>query len=534
MNNIMKKVIVVLIISLLSFNFSVNAQNTDDKQKNMNIKNELILSLSIGKGDGKVAYSDYVIDSERFGPESFAIFDKAIYFLDSVENQIEIFGFDSKHIKTIELPDEESFYDMEVVSSDEIVLLNYKGEVITINSLGDILGKVRIDLKHESDINYQTLYKSRNNEIKVKDINRKNEYNINSKEKNNQVDGIKIIANECDSLNQTFNHNNKIIKIKYKHSAGLTYPLKSINDREILFFEEEVLLGKGIYTEGRVSKYNTGIRTSMALLEPVLDDETIPNKYIYCTDNGEVYQMVCKKENINIYKLVFTDYERTKIDDKLENEVFDKLNNSLSNNILGTYTTREEIAELALFQAGTLYDWSWEFDYDIHVSPNNDYCTPPKHLDQSSESGIVTGIPYKWGGFDTMNIFLDKLENGKTAGDINDSSVTSYTTGIDCSGYVARSYRFSFKLGTSTIPSYFDSTTYSDLLTGEIANRNGYHVFIFGYYETENGQNVGCTTLECTTDGNINATKPWVRSLREMNLYTPMKLKENYYKNFDY
>lgn len=321
MINIMKKIIVILIISLLSFNFSVNAQNVDDKQKEIDMKNELILSLSIGKGDGKVAYSDYAIDSERFGPESFAIFNKAIYFLDSVENQIEIFGFDSKHIKTIELPDEESFYDMEVVSSDEIVLLNYKGEVITINSLGDILGKVRIDLKHESDINYQTLYKSRNNEIKVIDMNRKNEYNINSKEKNNQIDGIKIIANECDGLKQTFNYNNKTIKIKYKYSAGLTYPLKAINDREILFFEEEVLLGKGVYTEGRVSKYNRGIRTSMALLEPVLDDETIPNKYIYCTDNGEVYQIVCKKEQINIYKLVFTDYERTNIDDKLENEV---------------------------------------------------------------------------------------------------------------------------------------------------------------------------------------------------------------------
>lgn len=295
--------------------------NTDDNENSSEVKNKLVLSLPVAKGDGKIAYSNYAVDSERFGPESFAVLDKDIYFLDSVENQVEVFDFDSKHIKTIELPDGISFYDMEVLNSDKIVLLSYDGEVITINSSGDIIQKAEVALTRETDIKYKILYKDRKGEIKIKDIIRENEYVIKSKKTNNKIDDIEYISSESDNLTQTFKHKNNVIRINYKYSAGLTYPLKTINNKESVFFEEELILGRKIYSEGRISKYIKGKRDSMALLEPVIDDETVPNKYVYCTDNGEVYQMVCKKDRVDIYKLVFTDYDRTNIDNKQETSI---------------------------------------------------------------------------------------------------------------------------------------------------------------------------------------------------------------------
>ncbi|MEG1964936.1 MAG: hypothetical protein RR064_02175 [Oscillospiraceae bacterium] len=534
MSNRVKKIIVTLIIFLLCFNININAENLNIEYNNKDVKNELFLSLSIGNGEGKVAYSDYMLDAERFGPESFAILgENEVYILDSVEKQIEIFGADLKHIRTINLPNN-SYYDMEVISSDNIILLTYKGEVITINELGNIIDETKINLDNEEDINKQILSKSNDNIVKIKNLAKHTEYNINEKKKYNQIEGVRIVSNECDNLNQKFVYNNNDINIKYKYNAGITYPLKCINDEEVLFFEEEILMGKTLYIESKVSKYLKNKRSSMALLEPVTDDEIISNKYIYCTNDGDVYQMVCGKDSINIYKLVFTNYERTNISANLEKEILGEAHEKSSSdiNVLSTHT-REEVADSALFKAGVQYDWSWNFDYSIHVSPNNSYCTPPEHLDEPSDSGTVTGIPYKWGGFDDMTSFLGKLEEGKTAGDINANSVTSYTAGIDCSGYISRAYRFASKLGTSNISTYFDSTDYDGLLSGEIANRSGYHVFIFGSYYKENGNIVGCTTLESTTDGGIDATKAWTRSLREMQLYTPMKLKSAYYSNFD-
>lgn len=529
----LKKKISIIISVILLFCFTITSVYGQEKTiiNDYNNKNELILTLPIGNGEGKIAYSEENIDAERFGPESFAIFNDMIYILDSVDKQIEIFDFKTNSIKTIKLPQNYTYYDMEVENEYSMVLLTYNGSILTINNLGEIIYETEILLKNEKDILGQILSKTRNNFVEVKNINDHTSLNAKTNMKNTDIDGVRILSNNCDNLNQTFLFNNKNINIKYKYQAGLTYPLKSINKNEVMFYEEDVLLGNSIYVEGKVSRYIDSVRKSMSLLEPTINYEIIPNKFIYCTDNGIVYQMVCDKSNIYIYKLTFTEYERSNIDNTEKNVISNE--NSLTNIEVFATHTRQEIADSAVMIAGILYDWTWTFDYTKHVSPNNTTCTPPDHLDESSESGIVTGIPYKWGGFDNMVKFLENLKNGYKAGDINTAAVTSNTAGVDCSGYISRAYKFATKLGTSTIPTYFDSTTYDDLLIGEIANRKNYHVFIFGGYIKKNGQITGCVTLEATTDGYIDAIKPWERTLNDMQLYTPMKLKTAYYSNFD-
>jgi len=47
-------------------------------------------------------------------------------------------------------------------------------------------------------------------------------------------------------------------------------------------------------------------------------------------------------------------------------------------------------------------------------------------------------MAYQWGGFSTIDGYLSGLANGKYAGDMETTDVSSYAVGVDCSGFVSR------------------------------------------------------------------------------------------------
>jgi hypothetical protein len=57
------------------------------------------------------------------------------------------------------------------------------------------------------------------------------------------------------------------------------------------------------------------------------------------------------------------------------------------------------------------------------------------------EIGQNQKIPYKWGGFHTLDQYDSGLLNNKYAGDIATSGVSSAAVGVDCSGYVSRCWK---------------------------------------------------------------------------------------------
>lgn len=81
----------------------------------------------------------------------------------------------------------------------------------------------------------------------------------------------------------------------------------------------------------------------------------------------------------------------------------------------------------------------------------------PWRVDQEN-----TGIPYKWGGFDSLASFDTGLRAGKAAGDLYNAekrrqggaAVSSHAVGIDCSGFISRCWRLSSKRGTGTLPGW--------------------------------------------------------------------------------
>ena len=119
---------------------------------------------------------------------------------------------------------------------------------------------------------------------------------------------------------------------------------------------------------------------------------------------------------------------------------------------------------------------------------------------------VNTGLPYKWGGFDTPEQFDAALKRGFGAGDVyseekralDDDAVSNLCAGIDCSGFISRCWRLSAPFSTHEIAKICDPLPdFDDLRPGDAVNKEGEHIFLFaGVAENRPGHfivyDVGC------------------------------------------
>ncbi|MFB3896177.1 MAG: PKD domain-containing protein [bacterium] len=102
--------------------------------------------------------------------------------------------------------------------------------------------------------------------------------------------------------------------------------------------------------------------------------------------------------------------------------------------------------------------------------------------------GYYVGIPYNWGGYESVARALYKLSTGAVAGDNKIFEDThSNFAGVDCSGFVSTCWRAG-RYTTSTIPNIATTINWSDLVRGDVTNKAGSHVRLFDYYTTGTNQ----------------------------------------------
>lgn len=158
--------------------------------------------------------------------------------------------------------------------------------------------------------------------------------------------------------------------------------------------------------------------------------------------------------------------------------------------------------------------------------------TQPKQFTNISTTQ-VTGIPYNWGGMDSLDSnsydstwtnFIDAVNNGAYAGNINSSAGLGHipgTAGIDCSGFVQSTFNIKdSKLSTTTLfDKYFTKISISEIKHMDILDKPGDHVVIFDKWGTLNGV-YGAYTYEATTStywGGIQGTKRYFLSMNSIN-----------------
>jgi hypothetical protein len=99
-----------------------------------------------------------------------------------------------------------------------------------------------------------------------------------------------------------------------------------------------------------------------------------------------------------------------------------------------------------------------------------------------------TGLPYKWGGFDTIESFERGVRAGKAAGDLysaekrrrGGAAVSAGAVGLDCSGFISRCWRLGEKQSTSSLPVLcVRLRSLGELRAGDVLNQPGGHVVLF-------------------------------------------------------
>ena len=119
---------------------------------------------------------------------------------------------------------------------------------------------------------------------------------------------------------------------------------------------------------------------------------------------------------------------------------------------------------------------------------SNKYVRTPDWVNDLSNPN-KSSIPYKWGGFSSLQQYDSGITNGKYAGDIqtrhpNNTSVhyscgTSAAVGLDCSGFTSRCFELSSHYSTGMMDNnslFGHYSSYNDIQPGDIANKPHSHV----------------------------------------------------------
>jgi hypothetical protein len=115
-----------------------------------------------------------------------------------------------------------------------------------------------------------------------------------------------------------------------------------------------------------------------------------------------------------------------------------------------------------------------------------DRSTGNADLWQAGEPSI--GVPYKWGGFDSLESFERGVKAGKAAGDLYNAekrrlggkAVSGSAVGLDCSGFISRCWRLEEKQSTSSLPALcVKLNSLAELRPGDALNQPGGHVVLF-------------------------------------------------------
>lgn len=105
----------------------------------------------------------------------------------------------------------------------------------------------------------------------------------------------------------------------------------------------------------------------------------------------------------------------------------------------------------------------------------------------------ATGMPYKWGGFDTPQSFLRGIAKGKKAGDVatdekialNNAAISRESVGVDCSGFLSRCWKLTEHISTPDLPEISYRIAWQDARMGDMLLRPG-HVLLVGHRSGDN------------------------------------------------
>jgi cell wall-associated NlpC family hydrolase len=361
-------------------------------------------------------------------------------------------------------------------------------------------------------------------------------YNFENGElKNNRNEEFNINVCSTSSLDVDYKHEEKSKKFSLSFPDDLAYANLIGIDKENFIF---------LIVERYVQQVPLKVRRQVYTLSPygnicsVLD---LPDtKYLFTLsdltvdEDGNLYHLFSSKKGIKIIKWQGLKI-LSKTNVKYSEEYYHHFHynqilptNEIKNkNYLGKTTAGSRAKALRIAENYVYHKYnctSSNLAPDNVTAPDGDIVRTPARL----IVGANARVPYKWGGFNTLDQFNDGLSNGLYAGDINTAGVSSSAVGVDCSGYVSRCWQLSYHASTSYMPNITGLyNNWSELKPGDAVHKVG-HVRL--YISTQSNGSI--KVAESTSRG--WGVSYWNFAPSDLTDYSPRYytgMSDDYYEN---
>lgn len=193
---------------------------------------------------------------------------------------------------------------------------------------------------------------------------------------------------------------------------------------------------------------------------------------LFVAQSGVVYQMITTEQGLEIlrWNLPGTDNTRSPLHFHCPDQYYELYKNepvifdepaqgNLIMQLPKPMVYPEVTEEEALVTGDSYVQLEWDCAADnltggLIVDSYGHYVRTPNWV----SVGTHEKVPYKWGGFQTIDQFVSGLTNGKYAGDsyTSKSSGTPSAVGVDCSGFVSRCWK---------LPSHYSTRMMDDDIT---------------------------------------------------------------------
>ncbi|MFH0733916.1 MAG: T9SS type A sorting domain-containing protein [bacterium] len=145
------------------------------------------------------------------------------------------------------------------------------------------------------------------------------------------------------------------------------------------------------------------------------------------------------------------------------------------------------------------------------TAPDGDVVKTPSWL----IVGWNAKVPYMWGGFSTLSQYYSGLTSNMYAGDINTAGVSSYSVGVDCSGFVSRCWQLSYHASTAYMPNISTQlSSWALIKPGDAVLKSGHVRLYVG--RTQNG-----ALRIAEASGRDWAVSYWSYAISDLGSYTP-------------
>lgn len=291
----------------------------------------------------------------------------------------------------------------------------------------------------------------------------------------------------ANSMQGTIQAGDITIDVNTTHDLGTLRILGFSPDNSFYVVLEELAQNPGLQVDKTIRHYDAGGNLMGMARVPLAEQYTYVAHGLTIGPDGSVYALATYPDRVEVLRLSFVS--------ELEPILSDT---TIPANASGA-TLVESPDTITCVSRDTMVNTAYSYYANSKYLNNtniNGTCanrTKPRYL---GSAGTYSSVSYDWAGFDTVSGWNTYMTNNYQAGDIDTSGNEGCSRGVDCSGYVSRTWQLTSPIGSCNFGSISTAINTNEMQRGDILTKCSVHTVFFRDYGYEEG---GLYVYESTT-----------------------------------